>query len=121
MRGGNKKEIWDLKAVNDINKDSFIRMIENFGYDTQAAFYIQAACSEFGGEFKDWTYNLVACCKQLPYHVRFFKLPMNYLLRAKRKNEQRLALYKQCLVWNDWPGYSEDVEELEIPSWFMKE
>jgi hypothetical protein len=106
-------EVYDVKTVDNIDKSLFINSIEKYGYDTQAAFYMEAVKAE--------SYTLIVCCKQAPYHVRFFKLPMDYLLRAKRKNEQRLELYKQCMLWNDWAGYSEEVEELEIPSWNMKE
>lgn len=118
---GRDKIIYDLKTVDNVNKGLFTGSTEKYSYDTQAAFYIKAACAEYGSKFEDWEYVLVACCKQAPYHVRFFKLPMAYLLRAKRKNEKRLELYKQCMLWNDWAGYSEEVEELEIPRWNMEE
>lgn len=113
-----KRIIWDLKSTSNIDVWSFSSSIKKFSYHTQAAFYIKAAQAQYGGT--NWTYKLIACDKYAPYDCKFYPLPMEYIIAGMQKNEKRLTLYEQCMMFNDWPGEPDEDTELPVYDWVIK-
>jgi exodeoxyribonuclease VIII len=104
----------DLKTTRDASLDGFAREVWRYRYDAQAAYYVDGHEALTG---KRLPYVLVAVEEAPPHAVAVYRLP-EVVLETGREHYRalmdRLAL---CRAENRWPGYHEQVAELELPRW----
>ena len=50
-----------------------------------------------------------------PYAINVFKAGEDYLNFGKQKTQELYELYANCIANNNWPSYSEEIQELRIP------
>lgn len=109
--------IVDLKTCQDASPDGFARTVAQFGYDIQAAFYLDVA--NVLGLSKE--HFLFVCCeKEPPYCVAVYELDEESIQIGRSKYRRLLNRYLECVVANQWPGYSKDVQFLSLPAWSKK-
>jgi hypothetical protein len=73
--------IVDLKTTRAEDQVSFFRAADRYGYDIQAAWYMQAAAA-CGFEVKD--YYIIAISNQAPYTIMVFMVFPSFLERGRR-------------------------------------
>jgi len=105
----------DLKTTDDASFRGFQKSVANFKYARQAAFYADVV-SQVTGETYD-TFTFIAVEKHPPYAVQVFALDEASMERGREEYKRGLALYRECLLTNKWPGYSDQVVPLSLPSW----
>ena len=106
--------IVDLKTTQDARSDAFTRSILNYGYDVQAALYVDVAAA-IDGMKRDFYW--VAVEKDAPYAVAVYKASDEMLQRGREQYTRAIELYKECAALDLWPAYSQQVTTIELPGW----
>ena len=106
--------IVDLKTCQDARSDAFTRSILNYGYDVQAALYVDVA-QAIDGMKRDFYW--VAVEKEAPYAVAVYKASDEMLQRGREQYTRAIELYKECAALDLWPAYSQQVTTIELPGW----
>jgi len=105
----------DGKTAIDASPDGFARAVVNFRYDIQAAWY------SLGYEIATGTPVLgfvFACVEsEYPHAAAAYMLPDDVLDRARATIRGLMARYAECLASDEWPGYSQDIQLLQLPGW----
>lgn len=105
------KLIGDFKSTKDATPEKFKWSIRDFFYDWQAGFYMWGFGRYF--EFKDFVFICIE--KEKPYLLAFFSLKHADIMTALEEIFETLPKLDKSMKENDWPGYSEEVEVLEVP------
>ena len=104
----------DLKTTGDLH--NFERSIFKYRYDLQEAFY-----SDLFGHFMPIkTFVFLAVETAPPYDHRFFTLNPEVRENANKDIARATAIYKTCTATNFWPGYSDEIVEVGLPTWMVK-
>ena len=106
--------IVDLKTTQDARSDAFTRSILNYGYDVQAALYVDVAAA-IDGMKRDFYW--IAVEKDAPYAVAVYKASDEMLQRGREQYTRAIDLYKECAALDLWPAYSQQVQTLDLPGW----
>jgi hypothetical protein len=106
--------IVDLKTCVDGRPDPFVRSVVNYGYQVQAALYVDVA-EAIDGKKRDFYW--VAVEKDAPYAVAVYKASEEMLEHGRRLYQGAIKLYKDCAGVDMWPAYSELPLILNLPGW----
>lgn len=106
--------IVDLKTTQDARPDAFLRSVLTYGYDVQAALYVDASAA-IDGKKRDFIW--VAVEKDYPYGVQIFKASEEMLARGRKLYQQAISTYLECSSLDYWPCYSSAIQELNLPKW----
>lgn len=104
----------DLKSTEDASPDGFARSAYNFRYHVQDALY-RAAFAACGEPIEHFA--ILAVEKQAPYAVAVYTLDADAVTKGYAAARQGYDVMADCLRRNEWPSYSEGVEELSLPRW----
>ena len=85
-----KKVIIDLKTTRDSSPESFRRSAYNYGYDRQAAFYLDG--------FKADEFWFLVIEKESPYRVGIYKASDEFIEGGRQKNQSLLKKYKEFFI-----------------------
>lgn len=114
-----KNYLVDLKTTEDASPDAIIRSVMSYGYDVQAAHYLdvwQAAT----GERRKMRFVFVE--KAAPYGVSVVELhdsadsEADWMLTARSKAGEARRMWSECLAANIWPGYPAQIAVVGAPS-----
>lgn len=117
----------DLKSAISAAEADFARQLANYGYAFQAAFYLSGARAILGD--RDCNFVFVPCEKeakqvnskgQLVHGCATWQVAPRTLRKGWEHVREALELYATCKQSGNWPGYSDDVQELEAPAWYLK-
>lgn len=115
--------LYDLKTTTDASPDAVIRAIENYGYDVQAAHYLdtwQAAT----GERRRFRFVFVE--KEPPHEVTVAELhddpedEADWMLDARSKVAEARRIWLECLQAGEWPGFPARVAVLGARGFFRQ-
>lgn len=101
-----RKALGDFKTARNGCPDIWARVVDDSGYDVQAALSLDLYVKATGEDRTDW---LTPCQENVhPYHVvkPMPALTAEFLAYGRAKYEAALKLYAQCLATNHWPSYS---------------
>lgn len=106
--------IADLKGCVDASPEGFARAVANFGYAIQAAWYLDI--SSVLGLNKE---HFLFICSESdpPYAVAVYELDEESINIGRSQYRRLLNRYLECVVTDQWPGYSKDVQYLSLPNW----
>lgn len=85
-----------------------------YGYDRQAAFYMEALASH---EVPVEYFVVIAIEKTPPYGVVPFVVRDEHLEKGRREFEEALQKFRECKKKGEWPGYTDQFIPLEQPEW----
>jgi hypothetical protein len=106
--------IVDIKTTRNASPTAFERAIYEHGYHRQAAFYLQAAkATGLNAEH----FVIVAVEKEPPFAVALYRVSEAAITAGEEQLKPLLALYGQCVASDTWPGYSENIEDIALPSY----
>ena len=109
-----ENHIVDLKTCQDARPDPFVRSVVNFGYEIQAAFYVDVALA-IDGLKRDFYW--VAVEKDAPYAVAVYKASDEMLEHGRQQYKKAIELYRECAAMDLFPAYSQQIQTLELPGW----
>lgn len=104
----------DLKTTDDASKEGFRRSVEKYGYDLQAAFYVDAIKQLIGRELP---FFFIAVEKKAPHSVAVYRADDEMLETGRNPNSRRsyrfaLNALSWCLENQCWPGYQAPADDL---------
>lgn len=104
----------DLKSTQDASDRAFSRTSWNYGYPLRAAFYVDGWFA-LTGERRDYVF--AAWEKEAPYACAWYYAEDDMLQSGREEYHRLLRIYAECLAKDQWPGYSEMLQPLYLPSW----
>lgn len=104
--------IIDYKTTTDASTNAFTREAIRYGYDLQAAMYMDAARAN---GYNPKGFIFIAQEKSAPYLINVIRAGDAFLDRGRWIMMDLLQKYKECRDSDTWPGYGEN--ELILPEW----
>lgn len=105
----------DLKTIQESDFKSCSKSITDYGYMMQLALAEMGMGEVLGRAVTD--HILVFVAKSPPYLVNVKPLPREYIDIGRRMVRRAIDIFAACLAENNWPGYPDDGEYVELPSW----
>lgn len=106
--------IVDLKTTHDPVGRVFKRTVLTYRYHCSAAWYLQGA-SALGLE--PWDYIFVVVEAKPPHDVACYRLPDALIEHAATLLARDFERWLECQAAGMWPGYSDQIEELDFEDW----
>lgn len=110
------RTVIDLKKCRDARSHAFGSSAAEYGYDIQAAFYMDGL-KAITGEAHDFVF----LCQEdeAPYSSAMYRVEVgDETYRAGRtKYRNTIAALSQCMASGVFPDYGDDVEPLVLPKW----
>lgn len=101
--------IIDIKTTMDASADSFSKDVAKYKYHLQAAFYLHMTGAK--------RFYFVAVEKKAPFDWAVYELDAEALESGKRMMTSACLTYRECNLYNNWPGYSKQVQTITLPKW----
>lgn len=106
----------DLKSCQDARPDEFSKSIFNYGYDLQAALYMDAF--EWATGKPIGAFEFAAVEKEMPHGHKLYLPDETMIQEGRRSYRAALNLFAECERSGDWPCLTCDGPELiSLPSW----
>lgn len=111
--------IIDLKTTADASQEAFRRSMDDYGYDLQAAFYVDAVKVAVGREIP---FYLLAVESGAPHGVALYRVGPKTIEVGRVKYRMGLQLLEWCRKNDSYPSYQPFCEEelIELPEWSLK-
>jgi PDDEXK-like domain of unknown function (DUF3799) len=111
---------FDLKTAADASPEGFASACYDFGYDIQAAFYMDLlhAC---GVPVKN--FGFIAVENKPPHLIKIHYLGRESLIirRAQEKYTNWAIAYRECVKRDHWSGYTNSWSEITYRPWMLKD
>jgi hypothetical protein len=108
----------DVKSCRDADHD-FNYAVKDWLYHWQAVFY-KRGLRHLGIIIEDFVFFAIE--KQKPFLYAPWSMPRSAQEDAEQKILVELERYKKCLETNFWPGYDQQLKEVDYPDfWLMQE
>lgn len=107
----------DLKSTIDASVESFAKSIFNFNYYNQAAFYCEGLRA-LDQEVNHFVFLAVE--KTGPFGVGVYRLDEDVLSLGRRENADLMRKYATCAAKDEWPCYSQLVQDIGMPGWAIQ-
>lgn len=106
--------VLDLKTTRDAQRHEFMRSIAKFGYYRQAAMNVRA-CQAAQLEAAHWM--ALAVETEVPFACALYRLRDEAIVAGDEEVSRLLAAVRKCHDTDTWPGYGEDVTDIDLPDW----
>lgn len=108
--------IVDAKKARDASKEGFRRAVTNFGYDLQAAFYVDGMKALTGREVP---FYFAAAEPDAPFASCGYRASEAMIEKGRAKYRAALQILKWCVENQSWPAYQPfgEIEDIEPPRW----
>lgn len=114
--------IWDLKFVASADPNRFWQSMLNFGYDVQRAAYVEAverAFPHLAGRVEMWF--LLVETDTPARQISICRPAGSMRSRGEFRWRRAKGIWARCLSTGIWPGWSEEIHEIECPPWALTE
>jgi hypothetical protein len=100
----------------------FAKAVADFRYYMQAYVYSAGYVAMFGDRIAAPPgYALIAQERTPPYRVAVYELDPAALRKGREDAERAMEIYRDCTESAIWPGYSPEIELLDLPYWAYRE
>ena len=103
----------DLKTTTDASTDAFVREALRFGYDVQAAHYLDGYQNKIGGKMPKWYF--IAVEKAEPYAINIIRAGLDFIDHGIVRRNQLLKTLTECRERKCFPDYG--TNEMIMPKW----
>lgn len=110
----------DPKITGRVGKMARAHIV-NQGWDIQAAWYrrgLEKILPQHAGRIR--FVNLLVK-PDAPFTSRAIMLNEAFRQSAEAECERGLRIFQRCMATGEWPGYGDEIELLDAPSWTLKE
>lgn len=105
----------DLKTTRDASPDGFAKEVVRYGYHCQLSLYQDGWAEMHGGE--RLPVAIVAVESLAPHVVTVFRVPDHVLETGRAEVRELLSKLVELRKAGEWPGYSTEEVQLELPAW----
>jgi hypothetical protein len=106
---GDNNALADLKSAKGAAYHAFKRSMWDYGYDRQAAFYLDGYNAATGSEFDAFVFPVVE--KKPPYLTGCYPVGEESMTRGRVEYKKLLGQVKECMETGYWPPYVLDWRE----------
>ena len=99
----------DLKTTQDASPRGFAKSVANFRYHVQQMHYLRGTNAA--------RFIFIAVEKEYPYAVGVYELDNDACGLGEELRQRDMQRIKTCKQRNEWPGYSNDISTLSLPSY----
>lgn len=107
--------IIDVKTTGNASRDEFQRTAWRFRYDMQAAFYIEGVMRVCDVMPKSFVWIVAEV--EPPHAVAVYRADPKLIQRGMIDCDRAMEIYARCLASNEWPGYRDSIQPLDLPRW----
>lgn len=100
---GNKGVLVDLKTCSCAGEYEFCRDVVKYGYDLQAAFYLDGIREATGTYFDAFCF--IAMEKEAPFRTETYMLDGEFITHGRYEYRRLLAIEAECRASGVWPNY----------------
>lgn len=111
--------IADLKTTDDASPAEFARSAWNWEMHLQAYLYPEGFMRAFGTSAPP-PFLWIAQEKSHPFANAYYSCGDDLRAYGRKEAQRLLQLYAHCLSTGRWPGYSQQVNDLQMPAWAAK-
>lgn len=113
---GHRLIVPDYKTTVDASPAGIAKAVANYGYHQQADHYLDGvkACG-LAPDGAAWLFVFQE--KAPPYVVTVAGLRPDAAEKAAARNRRARERYAECTATGRWPGYSDDIEYIGLPTW----
>lgn len=108
----------DLKTTTDASREQYEKSVYSWGYHRAAAMYLDGATA-VGIEAADFVQIVVE--KSPPHCVAVYRISDGAVQAGRQQIIPLMAYYAKCLESGDWPGYSDEIQEISLPPWAWRQ
>lgn len=106
----------DYKTCRSAEPSALARAVEEFGYHCQDDWY-RAAARALGIGDEHTAFVFVCQEKTAPYLVTVVEMDATARRIGAARNRRALEIYAECTEAGVWPGYSDEIAYLSLPTW----
>jgi exodeoxyribonuclease VIII len=99
----------DVKTTEDASASAFAKSIANYRYHVQDAHYREG--------FERDRFVWIAVEIKPPYAVAVYMDDSDMLALGQSHRDTDLRTYAECKAKNEWPGYPEVIQSIQLPRW----
>ena len=103
----------DLKTAADAETETFSREALRYGYDVQAAHYIDGYQHKYSAVMPDWYFIVIE--KTEPYAINILKADIGFIDHGIILRQQLINELMLCQEQDSFPGYG--INDLCLPAW----
>jgi hypothetical protein len=109
----------DYKSAASAAPGAFAKAAANFGYHMQDPYYLDGVRAL--GLDDDPAFLFVVQEKEPPYLVNVIQLDEDARAAGRERNRRAIERFRDCTEAGRWPGYSEDIEQISLPPWALRD
>ena len=109
--------IIDLKSTADASPKGFQRSVANYRYYVQASHYLDVIEGATGT--RPQAFLFVAVEKSRPFNTAVYMADQAMIDLGKQHAREDLDNIAKWMAEDNYPGYSEQVEEISLPRWML--
>jgi len=103
--------LYDLKTCEDASPSGFLKAVRAYRYNLQANFYKAAYTAGFKEHVQGFRF---ICVEKETLQTAVYELGPDLMAYGYSDLIKALETYKACLASNDWPGYSQEIQTLDL-------
>jgi hypothetical protein len=105
----------DVKTTKDASPAGFAKSVADFGYHRQDPWYRQLWAEILGCDPDEIDFVFAVVETEPPYLVATYRVDAAAVDVGREQNRIAREVYADCTESGIWPGYSEEIEDLELP------
>lgn len=114
-------EIFDYKSKNEsVNPASIGRVIENDGWDVQAAFQERGLDALDPDNAGRRTFFFIAQETEPPYALVPYEMSEAHMTMGRKKVDYAITRWQECMKTGRWPSYCDGVVQTTLDPWAEK-
>ena len=110
--------IIDIKSTDDASPEGFAKSCVNYWYHVQAPWYLDGFYYANGIMPRAFIFIVVE--KERLFNVAVYYAPPDMIELGRSIYLKHLRTYEKCRQANYWPGYSENLEPINLPTWAFR-
>jgi len=112
---GGLPTIVDVKKTKDASPDGFAKSVYEYGYHRQDPHYREGWAALLGCDWQDIDFVFAVVEPEPPYLVATYRIKPEHVDLGREQNRIARERFRDCMKSDRWPGYSEEIEDLELP------
>lgn len=119
-REGRRLIVTDYKTSADPHPTEWGRSAAKYGYASQAAWIVDGILAAYPGLGEDdVAVVFIAQSKVAPFPPAVIELGPDSIRVGRGLNRYAIQLWHRCWETGVWPGYGDDVHQIDLPRWFL--
>ena len=105
----------DVKKTKDASPEGFAKSVFEYGYHRQDPWYREGWAYHLGCDWQDIDFVFAVVEEEPPHLVATYRIAPEHVDLGLEQNRIARERFRDCVKADRWPGYSEEIEDLELP------